>query len=137
MKKVNSIFIVDDDPITVFGIKRMLKPVTNCEDVEIFQNGKEAFDALVAKMEQGENLPDVIFLDINMPIMDGWDFLEEMMRLPIEERIVINILTSSIDPLDYQKWNDFKNKSSHVLNFKNKPIFKIETSDLNCLNMAS
>lgn len=137
MKKVNSIFIVDDDPITVFGIKRMLKPVTNCEDVEIFQNGKEAFDALVAKMEQGENLPDVIFLDINMPIMDGWDFLEEMMQLPIEERIVINILTSSIDPLDYQKWNDFKNKSSHVLNFKNKPIFKIETSDLNCLNMAS
>ncbi len=137
MMKVNSIFIVDDDPITVFGIKRMLKPVTSCEDVEIFQNGKEAFDALVTKMEQGDNLPNVIFLDINMPIMDGWDFLEEMLQLPIEERIVINILTSSIDPMDHQKWNDFKSKCSHVLNFKNKPIFKIETSDLNCLNMAS
>lgn len=137
MTKVNSIFIVDDDPITVFGIKRMLKPVTDCDAVEIFQNGKEAFDALKAKMNNGEALPEVIFLDINMPIMDGWDFLMELMQLPLKKRIVINILTSSIDPLDYQKWNDFKSKCSHVLNFKNKPIFKIETSDLNCLNMAS
>lgn len=137
MTKVNSIFIVDDDPITVFGIKRMLKPVTDCDAVEIFQNGKEAFDALKAKMNNGEALPEVIFLDINMPIMDGWDFLMELMQLPLKKRIVINILTSSIDPLDYQKWNDFKSKCSHILNFKNKPIFKIETSDLNCLNMAS
>lgn len=137
MTKVNSIFIVDDDPITVFGIKRMLKPVTDCEAVEIFQNGKEAFDALADKIKHGDHLPDVIFLDINMPIMDGWDFLEALMHLPIKERIIINILTSSIDPMDHQKWNEFKNKSAHVLNFKNKPIFKIESSDLICLHMAS
>ena len=137
MKKVNSIFIVDDDPITVFGIKKMLKPVVLCDDVQIFQNGKEAYDALKEKKENGGPFPDVIFLDINMPIMDGWDFLEELIKLDIQGKIIINMITSSIDPLDYKKWNEFKPKCPHTLNFKNKPIFKIETSDLECMDMAS
>lgn len=137
MKKVSSIFIVDDDPITVFGIKKVLKPVAICDDIQIFQNGKEAFDALKERTENDQCIPEVIFLDINMPIMDGWDFLEELMGLDIKERIIINMITSSIDPLDYQKWNEFKDKCPHTLNFKNKPIFKIETSDLDNINMAS
>ena len=137
MKRVGSIFIVDDDPITVFGIKKVLKPVANCEDVQIFQNGKEAFDALVERTESGECIPEVIFLDINMPIMDGWDFLEELIHLNIKEHIIINMITSSIDPLDLKKWNEFKDKCSHTLNFKNKPIFKIEISDLENVNVAS
>lgn len=137
MKKVSSIFIVDDDPITVFGIKKVLKPVAICDDIQIFQNGKEAFDALKERTEKAQCIPDVIFLDINMPIMDGWDFLEELMGLEIKEHIIINMITSSIDPLDYQKWNEFKDKCPHTLNFKNKPIFKIETSDLDNINIAS
>ena len=137
MKKVSSIFIVDDDPITVFGIRKMLKPVVDCEDVQIFQNGKEALDALIQRMDKGGDIPEVIFLDINMPIMDGWDFLEEIMNLELTERIMINMITSSIDPLDYQKWNDAKAKCLHPLNFKNKPIFKIEPADLECIDLAS
>ncbi|WP_318344204.1 response regulator [Flagellimonas baculiformis] len=137
MKKVSSIFIVDDDPITVFGIKKVLKPVAICDDVQIFQNGKEAFDALKERTENDQCIPEVIFLDINMPIMDGWDFLEELIGLDIKERIIINMITSSIDPLDYQKWNEYKDRCPHTLNFKNKPIFKIETSDLDSIDMAS
>src|SRR5690606_2315400 len=116
MKKVSSIFIVDDDPITVFGIKKVLKPVAICDDIQIFQNGKEAFDAMVERIENGQSIPEVIFLDINMPIMDGWDFLEELIGLNLNERIIINMITSSIDPLDYQKWNEFKDKCPHTLN---------------------
>lgn len=137
MKKVNSIFIVDDDPITVFGIRKMLKPVAICEDVQIFQNGKEALDAIIKRIDEGGYIPEVIFLDINMPIMDGWDFLEEIMTLNLSEKIIINMITSSIDPLDYQKWNDAKAKCLHILNFKNKPIFKIEPTDLDCIDLAS
>ena len=137
MKKVNSIFIVDDDPITVFGIRKMLKPVAICEDVQIFQNGKEALDSIIQRMEEGGDIPEVIFLDINMPIMDGWDFLDEVMKLKLSEKIIINMITSSIDPLDYQKWNDAKAKCLHILNFKNKPIFKIDPSDLDCIDLAS
>ena len=137
MKKVSSIFIVDDDPITVFGIKKMLKPVAICDDIQIFQNGKEAYDVLKDRITTGHELPEVIFLDINMPIMDGWDFLKEMIDLDIQERIIINMITSSIDPSDYQRWNDFKEKCPHQLNFRNKPIFKIEVSDLEGFHMAS
>ncbi len=137
MKKVSSIFIVDDDPITVFGIRKMLKPVALCDDIQIFQNGKEAMDALIQRKDEGGEIPEVIFLDINMPIMDGWDFLEEIMALGLKEKIIINMITSSIDPLDYQKWNEAKVKCTHVLNFKNKPIFKIESSDLDCIHLAS
>jgi len=137
MRKVNSIFIVDDDPITVFGIKKVLKPVAQCDDVQIFQNGKEAFDAILDRTVKGKEVPEVIFLDINMPIMDGWDFLEELIALDLDQRITINMITSSIDPLDYQKWNSFKDKCPHTLNFKNKPIFKIECSDLGNFDLAS
>ncbi|WP_036383075.1 response regulator [Muricauda sp. MAR_2010_75] len=137
MKKISSIFIVDDDPITVFGIRKMLKPVVLCDDVQIFQNGKEALDALIRRKNEGDGIPEVIFLDINMPIMDGWDFLEEIMTLELKQKMIINMITSSIDPLDYQKWNEAKAKCLHILNFKNKPIFKIEPSDLDCIHLAS
>lgn len=137
MKKVNSLFIVDDDPITVFGIKKMLKPICDCDDIQIFENGKEAIDALKKRIELEDTIPEVIFLDINMPIMDGWDFLEEFILLDLQERITINMITSSIDPLDYQKWNEFKVKCPHSLNYKNKPIFKIEISDLESIDLAS
>jgi CheY-like chemotaxis protein len=137
MKKISSIFIVDDDPITVFGIRKMLKPVVLCDDVQIFQNGKEALDALIRRKNEGDGIPEVIFLDINMPIMDGWDFLEEIMTLELKQKMIINMITSSIDPLDYQKWNEAKAKCLHILNFKNKPIFKIEPSDLDRIHLAS
>ncbi len=137
MKKVSCIFIVDDDPITVFGIKKMLRSVTNCDDVQIFQNGHEAYEAIKERQEKGKNIPDVIFLDINMPIMDGWGFLDEFIDLDIDGHVVINMITSSIDPADYKKWNSFKDKCPHILNFKNKPIFKIEPIDLGCINVAS
>lgn len=136
MKKMNSIFIVDDDPITVFGIKKMLKPVTDCGDVQIFQNGKEALDKLKERMI-GSLLPEVIFLDINMPILDGWGFLDELIALNIQQHMIINVITSSIDPLDFEKWKCYKEKCSHTLNFKNKPIFKIEMADLGHINVAS
>jgi len=135
MKIVKSIFIVDDDPITVFGIKKVLKPMAQCDDVQIFQNGKEAFDALCDRSAKGGEIPAVIFLDINMPVMDGWDFLEELISLDLEQQITINMITSSIDPQDYQKWNSFKNRCHHALNFRNKPIFKIQYSDLGDLDL--
>nr|WP_297784696.1 response regulator [uncultured Allomuricauda sp.] len=137
MKKVSCIFIVDDDPITVFGIKKMLKSAASCDDIQIFQNGQEAFEAVKKRKEQGKVIPEVIFLDINMPIMDGWEFLEELIALDINEHIVVNMITSSIDPMDYNKWNGFKDKCPYILNFKNKPIFKIESEDLGCINVAS
>ncbi|MFS4469471.1 response regulator transcription factor [Maribacter sp. 2210JD10-5] len=130
MKKVNYIGIVDDDPITVFGIRKMLNLLVKCDSIDSFANGKLALDSIVQKIENKETLPEVIFLDINMPIMDGWQFLEAFIKLPIKEKIRINVVTSSIDTHDRQKWEFFKDKTHHLITFNNKPIQKQEIENI-------
>ncbi len=124
MKKIKSICIIDDDPITVFGIKKMLNSFDLADEIKTYVNGKEAIDEISQMLEQNIPVPEVIFLDINMPIMDGWQFLEKFLTLNIESKIRINIVTSSIDPFDRQQWEHFKSKTHHLIEFKNKPIRK-------------
>ncbi len=124
MKKIKSICIIDDDPITVFGIKKMLNSFDLAEEIKTYVNGKEAIDEITAMLEQNIPVPQVIFLDINMPIMDGWQFLEKFLALEVGSKIRINIVTSSIDPYDLKQWEHFKSISDHLIEFKNKPIRK-------------
>ena len=137
MTKLNSIYIIDDDHITVFGIKKMLKTTVECPKVKTFENGKLALYQIKDELRKGIQPPEVIFLDINMPIMDGWEFLEELLKLDIREKIILNVVTSSIDASDYQRWNEFRINCLHYLNYKNKPIFSIEPTDLKRINLAS
>lgn len=137
MKKLKCLYIIDDDPITVFGIKKMLNASIECENIQTFENGKLALEGIHAAQQNGGVLPEVIFLDINMPIMDGWEFLAEFLKIRFPEKVIINVITSSIDPADYQKWNEFRLNCYHYLNFKNKPLFKIEPTDLSRINLAS
>ncbi len=124
MKKIKSICIIDDDPITVFGIKKMLNSFDLAEEIKTYVNGKEAIDEITSMVEQNIAIPEVIFLDINMPIMDGWQFLEKFLTLKIDPIIRINIVTSSIDPYDLQQWERFKSTTHHLIDFKHKPIRK-------------
>lgn len=126
MNQIRAISIIDDDPITVFGIKKMLNSINVCDDIRTFANGKEAIDHIKELITQNQPVPEVIFLDINMPIMDGWQFLEEFINLPLEEKIRINIVTSSIDLYDKKQWEYFRQKTHHLIDFKNKPLRKSE-----------
>lgn len=130
MKKINFIIIVDDDPITVFGIRKMLDSTVEYDTVESYANGKLAIESIKECIHRNKPLPEIIFLDINMPIMDGWQFLEEFIALPIAIKVKVNIVTSSIDPYDYEQWKFFKNKTHHVITFNNKPIKKHEMADI-------
>ena len=130
MKKIRAISIIDDDPITVFGIKKMLSAIEASEHIITYANGKEAIDGIKSLIQNGSGVPEVIFLDINMPIMDGWQFLEEFIALPLTERIRVNIVTSSIDPADRQNWERYKAKTHHLLDYKNKPIRKADIIEI-------
>lgn len=122
MIKVNSLCIIDDDPITVFGMRKMIDSIVSYKTISVFENGKLAIDGINAMISNQEDIPEVIFLDINMPVMDGWQFLEEFIALPIENKIQINIFTSSIDTRDEQNWIDYKNKTHHTVTYNHKPL---------------
>lgn len=102
MKFIDNTCVIDDDPICVFGLKRTLKEVKNFENITVYTNGLEAINSFKMLLEQGKKLPSVIFLDLNMPIMDGWDFLDDFVKIPYanREHVRIYIISSSVDPRD-------------------------------------
>lgn len=118
MKKVKLACIIDDDPIFVFGIKKMMELTEFCDNFLICCNGKEALDKLTSIIAEGENIPEVILLDLNMPVMDGWEFLEEFTKVDSPKQIVIYIVTSSIDTVDLERAKEFNIVSNYVV----KPI---------------
>jgi CheY-like chemotaxis protein len=118
MKKIKLTYIVDDDEIYIFTTKKLLNKIDFSEDVAVFQNGKEAIDALKFTLRNKNELPDVILLDLNMPIMDGWQFLDEFIRIKSEKQIKIYIVSSSVDPSDIERANTYNMVSNYIV----KPI---------------
>lgn len=120
MSNVRICCIIDDDPIFIYGTKRIMKEVNFSETILEYNNGQEALEELSQRSQAKELMPEVIFLDLNMPIMNGWEFLEEFKKLPIqnEKRIIIYIVSSSVDPRDLERVKDFKQVDKYIL----KPI---------------
>lgn len=94
-----SICIIDDDKVYTFGVKKIIKNHLPGDTVTTFNNGKEALDQLKALQQQNEELPDVILLDIDMPEMNGWDFLKEFdaVRNSVNKKIEIFVISSRIE----------------------------------------
>ena len=127
---INSIFIVDDDPIVVFGIKKILLQFKDQMSVFSFNNGEDAINAIYKFSQKEIPIPEVIFLDINMPIMDGWEFLDEFLLLKLSKKVKINIISSTINPEDLIKIQRYKNETHHSIEFNGKPITKSEIKKL-------
>jgi CheY-like chemotaxis protein len=113
------LFVIDDDEIIHFLVKRNLKPVIDNIEVNYFFNGEDAIIYLT-KSIQSDNLPHIILLDLNMPILDGWEFLHHFSRLDpkIKSKITVIILTSSLNPDDILKAQNLKDVSGFI----SKPI---------------
>ncbi len=120
MKKIDLAFIVDDDEIYVYGLKRLVAIHDLCKNLLVFNNGEEAIKYLKPIMANADQLPDIILLDINMPIMDGWDFLNEFIKIEanLSKKITIYMITSSINNEDIEKAKTY----SEVSNYFVKPV---------------
>ena len=106
MKKINSILLVEDDSIAAIVCKRTIE-INNCaESIVVKENGKEAIKYIIDLITNKDVLPEIILLDINMPVMNGWDFLHEFNNLQLaKEQIppLIFILSSTANPEDFTK----------------------------------
>ena len=120
MKKLGCICIVDDDEIFTFLLKKTLIKLDICNEITIYTNGQIAIDSLKHLMDTNQILPDLILLDINMPILDGWMFLDEYIKIKdrITKQIAIYIASSSISIGDINKAKDH----TEVVDFLVKPI---------------
>ncbi len=99
---VKTACIIDDDDIYIFGIKKLLQIRNLCENIIIFNNGKDAIDHFHSHSEE---LPNVILLDINMPVMNGWEFLNEYAKLDtqLKKNTILYMVSSSINPQDIER----------------------------------
>ncbi len=113
------ILLVDDDDTTNFLNKRLLEDMGVAKEIVVAQNGKDAINYLEASCRGNEGsvtkCPDLIFLDIKMPVMDGFSFLEEYQRRNLDEQdhVIIMMLTSSASFYDLERLKNYKKVKKH------------------------
>jgi CheY-like chemotaxis protein len=118
LKPIDTIILVDDEEAVNFLNKTILRKQGISDKILDFQRAEDALNYLKKMDDPNEKI--LILLDINMPIMNGWDFLRiyESMRLNEKINPVIIMLTSSIDPYDYEKAKSFE----FVNDYRTKPL---------------
>ena len=128
MNTIRTLSIIDDDEIFVFLTKKAIQQTNLINLIKVFGNGLDAINFLKENIHNPASLPEIILLDLSMPIMDGWEFLEEyLLFMPkLSRKIIIYIVSSSISPFDIVK----ARSTSAVTDFIIKPITKEKLIDI-------
>lgn len=128
MNQIKTLTLVDDDDIFVFLTSKAIEQTNLVDLIKVFGNGLDALNFLKENKNNIGALPDVILLDLSMPIMNGWQFLEEytILNPTIGKKIIIYICSSSISPDDIIRAKTISAVSDYII----KPITKDKLIDL-------
>ncbi len=120
MKKIKTLCLVDDDDIFQLITQRVIAQTNLVDTIKVFSNGLDAMDFLRSVAQNAAQLPEIILLDLNMPVMDGWEFLEEftLLKPRLEKKITIYVVSSSIAPSDIQRAEAINEVTDYII----KPI---------------
>jgi CheY-like chemotaxis protein len=118
MNRDKTICIIEDDPNYLMLTKKMIEFTSLFREILTFRNGKQAFEGLMEWKTKHNTFPEIILLDINMPIWDAWDFLDEFCKEVGELNGMIYIITSSIDKVDEAKATEY----ALVKGYLKKPV---------------
>lgn len=128
MTHIKTLTLVDDDDIFVFLTKKTIEETKLVELIRVFDNGLDALNFLKENKDNTDALPEIILLDLSMPIMNGWQFLEEFTILNpmIGKTITIYICSSSISPDDVARAKAISEVSDYII----KPVNKEKLVEL-------
>lgn len=103
--KLKSVLLIDDDDVTNFYNGHLIRKMNIADNISEVMNGREAIEYLL----HADNMPELLFLDINMPVMNGFEFLEEYEKLSEDRKgnFLILMLTSSLSPIDKSRASQF------------------------------
>jgi CheY-like chemotaxis protein len=119
MREKYRILVVDDDFINNIITEEIIKNTGLSEEIHIVTNGQEAIDFIKQHCLPADSAAciDLILLDLNMPIMDGFEFLEKIQQYPLQQTVKIVVLTTSTDNRDVDKANKYP-----IAGFLSKPL---------------
>jgi CheY-like chemotaxis protein len=112
------LLVIDDDDINIFIIKKIVEKTGYNINMVAKTNGQLAIDHLDMLLENNEAFPQLVLIDINMPVLNGWEFLEAYDKLEIEKRVDMYMLSSSVYENDIEKAKTYKT----VKGFISKPL---------------
>ncbi len=127
-KSKAKVLLVDDDTIYQYIACKTLEATGLTSKITTCSNGQEAYKLLETNMNNQSELPDVILLDVNMPVMNGWEFLHAFKNLhsPLLKDIQIFLVTSSVNDADINYSQQFSNVQDYIV----KPLVKDKLSRL-------
>ena len=118
--KYKNVLLIDDSYIDNLINRKILDNSNYAESITVIESPREAYKFIRDSLLEGNDLPEVIFLDLRMPVMNGFEFLKALLELPDLKpgQIKIYVLTSSLDPKDIRKVKE----NQFVSKFIGKPL---------------
>jgi CheY-like chemotaxis protein len=123
-----NVFVIDDDDIYQYLTQKELEKSERVRSITTFSDGRKALNYLQEFGEDSNKIPHIIFLDVNMPILSGWTFIEEFRSLKINRlsNIRIYMISSSFDRRDIEKAGEYAEIADYLV----KPVSRIQIASI-------